>query len=279
MPRCRFAFTSGMTSSGSSSTRSPRRRMAEETRFFWRARPASGRRASSSRLARLPRELGFAVAAARGSELESPYAWGVVRQLFESRLRGMPAGARRRTLGGAAALAGRVVLPDEPAGPDASFGVLHGLYWLVAALAEQPAQLLVVDDLQWADAASARFVEFLANRLEALPVLLLAAERTGGRLRAAPAVRSVRLAPLSQAATAAVLAERDAGPASEEFVRACHEATGGSPLLVRRLADGLPDHAADDAEAVAGHGPYAVADAVAASLVRLATVRPLWPAA
>jgi MoxR-like ATPase len=32
------------------------------------------------------RELSFAVAVARGSELESPYAWGVVRQLFESRL-------------------------------------------------------------------------------------------------------------------------------------------------------------------------------------------------
>jgi DNA-binding CsgD family transcriptional regulator len=215
------------------------------------------------------REFSFAVAVARGSELESPYAWGVVRQLFESRLRGMPTAARRRTLGGAAALAAPVVLPDEPAGPDASFGVLHGLYWLVAALAEQRPQLLVVDDLQWADAASARFVEFLANRLEALPVLMLAAERTGGRLRAAPAVRSVRLAPLSPAATAAVLAERDAGPAAEEFVRACHEATGGNPLLVRRLADGLPDHAADDAEAVASHGPYAVADAVAETLVRL----------
>jgi DNA-binding CsgD family transcriptional regulator len=214
------------------------------------------------------REFSFAVAVARGSELESPYAWGVVRQLFQSRLRGMPAGARRRTLGGAAALAAPVVLPDEPAGPDASFGVLHGLYWLVAALAERRPQLFVVDDLHWADAASARFVEFLANRLAELPVLLLAAERTGGRLRAAPGVRSVRLAPLSLAATAEVLAKRE-GPASEEFVQACHRATGGNPLLIRRLADALPDHAADDADAVASHGPYAVADAVAESLVRL----------
>ena len=60
---------------------------------------------------------------------------------------------------------------------DATFGVLHGLYWIVAALAEQRPHLLVVDDLHWADGASVRFLEFLANRLDALPALLLAARR------------------------------------------------------------------------------------------------------
>jgi hypothetical protein len=86
------------------------------------------------------RARGFAVGSARGSDLEMAYAWGVVRQLFEPRLRGMSAGTRRRTLAGAAALAAPVVLPDAsvPSGDvGASFGVLHGLYWLVAALAGQ----------------------------------------------------------------------------------------------------------------------------------------------
>jgi hypothetical protein len=36
----------------------------------------------------------FAVAAARGSELERAYAWGIVRQLLEPRLRGMSGDAR-----------------------------------------------------------------------------------------------------------------------------------------------------------------------------------------
>jgi AAA ATPase domain len=114
----------------------------------------------------------FAVASARGSDLEVAYAWGVVRQLFEPRLRGMSAVARSRTLAGAAALAGPVVLPETAMSAveaDTSFGVLHGLYWLVAGLAAQRPQLLVVDDLHWADGASIRSLEFLTNRLDAVP--------------------------------------------------------------------------------------------------------------
>ena len=227
-----------------------------------------GKTSVLERVCEAARERSLAAAVARGSELEESYAWGVVRQLFEPRLRGMSAGTRGRTLAGAAALARPVVLPDASADPEPSFGVLHGLYWLVAALAEQRPQLLVVDDLHWSDGASARFLEFLANRLDALPVLLLAAARAGGTVRAA-LVTSIRLAPLSPAATGAVLAEGDGGPVSEAFVRACHDATGGNPLLIRRLADGLPGHGAGDAEVVARLGPYAVADAVAESLARL----------
>jgi DNA-binding CsgD family transcriptional regulator len=220
---------------------------------------------------------GFAVAGARGSDLEVAYAWGVVRQLFEPRLRGMSAAARGRTLAGAAALAGPVVLPEtatSAAEADTSFGVLHGLYWLVAGLAARRPQLLVVDDLHWADDASIRFLEFLANRLDSVPVLLLAAQRppaasVDGALRSAPLVTSIELAPLSLEATAAVLAERDGARISASFVRACHDATGGNPLLIRRLADGLLERGVDDPEGVTRLGPYVVAEAVGATLARL----------
>jgi hypothetical protein len=183
----------------------------------------------------------FAVASARGSDLESAYAWGVVRQLLEPRLRGMSAAVRGRTLAGAAALAGPIVLPDAArpeVDAEASFGVLHGLYWLVAGLATRRPQLLAVDDLHWADDASIRFVEFLTNRLDAVPVLLLAAQRppaasVDGALRGAPLVTSMELAPLSPEATGAVLAERDGAPVPASLVQACHGATGGNPLLIR----------------------------------------------
>jgi DNA-binding CsgD family transcriptional regulator len=224
----------------------------------------------------------FAVAAARGSELELAYAWGVVRQLLEPRLRGMSGGARSRTLAGAAALAAPIVLPDgaaPPADADPSFGVLHGLYWLVAALAARRPQLLVVDDLHWADGASVRFLEFLANRVDAVPALLLVAQRppaasAGGALRGAPLATSIELSPLSSEATAAVVAEHSRAPVSASFAQACHGATGGNPLLIHRLAEGLRDRgvggAGDaDAEAVTRLGPYAVAGAVGATLARL----------
>jgi DNA-binding CsgD family transcriptional regulator len=214
------------------------------------------------------RSRGVAVASARGSDLEVAYAWGIVRQWFEPRLRGMSPGSRERVLAGAAALAGPVVLPGgstASADVDASFGVLHGLYWLLAALAEQRPQLIVVDDLHWADEASVRFLEFLANRLDDLPVLLLAARRPPAA--AARLATTIELAPLSVEATAGMLAEREGGSFSLPLARACHGATGGNPLLLRRLADGLPREA--DAEAVRRDGPYAVAGAVGAALARL----------
>ena len=210
------------------------------------------------------------------------YAWGVVRQLLEPRLRGMSGEERGRRLAGAAALAAPIVLPDgaaPPADADASFGVLHGLYWLVAALAAGRPQLLVVDDLHWADGASVRFLEFLANRIDAVPALLLVAQRpaaaaAGGALRAAPLATSIELSPLSSEATAAVVAEHSGAPVSASFAQACHGATGGNPLLIHRLAEGLRDRgiagAGDaDAEAVTRLGPYAVAGAVGATLARL----------
>ena len=223
----------------------------------------------------------FAVAGARGSELELAYAWGVVRQLLEPRVRGMSREERNRMLTGAAALAAPIVLPDGAAlaDADASFGVLHGLYWLVAALADRRPQLLVVDDLHWADSASVRFVEFLANRIDAVPALLLLGQRpgaaaAGGALRGAPLAISIELSPLSSEATAAVLAEHSGAPVPASFADACHDATGGNPLLIHRLAEGLRERgiggAGDlDAEAVTRLGPFAVAGAVGATLARL----------
>ena len=225
-------------------------------------------------------ERNFAVAAARGSELEHAYAWGVVRQLLEPRVRGMSRQARGRTLAGAAALAAPIVLPDgaAPADADVSFGVLHGLYWLVAALAAQRPQLLVVDDLHWADSASVRFMEFLANRIDEVPAMLLVGQRpgaaAGGALRGAPLVTSIELSPLSSQATAHVLAEHSGAPVSPSFAQACHGATGGNPLLIHRLAVGLRERGSGgagdlDAEAVTRLGPYALAGAVGATLARL----------
>jgi DNA-binding CsgD family transcriptional regulator len=218
----------------------------------------------------------MAVAAARGSELERADAFGTVRQLLEPRLRAMSVDARASLLAGAAALAAPVVLPETAAAAadGSSFGTLHGLYWLVAALAAERPQLLVVDDAHWADEASQRFLLFLANRLDESPVLLLAAQRPDGApLRAAPDVTTMTPRTLSLEATATVLTGVAGDGVAPEFTGAVHRATGGNPLLVRRLADGLRERgvgfSAERTGEIASAGPNVVAGAVGAAMARL----------
>ena len=235
-----------------------------------------GKSALTARARELALGRNMAVAAARGSELERADAFGVVRQLLEPRLRAMGAEARGRVLGGAAALAAPVVLPETaPAAPaGSSFGTLHGLYWLVAGLAAERPQLLVVDDAHWADEASLRFLLFLANRLDESPVLLLAAQRPeGDALHAAPGLTALNPGALSVEATATALAGGADDGVAPGFAAAFHAATGGNPLLVRRLADGLRERAvpftAERAGEIARTGPDIVAGAVGAAMARL----------
>ena len=155
-------------------------------------------------------ELGHEVVRARGSELESGYAFGVVRQLFERRLAAAGEGERAALLAGPAAavrplLAGEV--SGQPAG-DSSFAVLHGLYWLVVNLAARRPLLIAVDDAHWADEPSLRWLAYLAPRLEGLAAGMLVALRQGD-----PAALSAPLAAVrAQAAGAAAgAAERASG--------------------------------------------------------------------
>src|SRR5919197_5530076 len=152
------------------------------------------------------RAAGMTVLAARGAEIERDFAHGAVRQLLEPALAGAAEAERAELLSGAAALAAPIVVPTaERAGAADAFGVLHGLYWLCANLSAQSPLLLVVDDAHWADAASLRFLEFLARRVEGLPIALVVAARPGAGadgLLADPATELVRPAPLSATAVA-----------------------------------------------------------------------------
>ena len=64
------------------------------------------------------------------------------------------------------------------AGGDVSFAVLHGLYWLTVNLSAERPLLLAVDDLQWCDHPSLRFLAYLARRLDGLPVLVACGVRS-----------------------------------------------------------------------------------------------------
>jgi DNA-binding CsgD family transcriptional regulator len=228
---------------------------------------------------------GLAVFAARGSELEGEFPYGVVRQLLETVVRVAAATLRGRLLAGAAALAAPVLLEvrAEPAAlAEPAFAGMHGLYWLVANLAMESPLLLVIDDAQWSDAASLRFLIYLARRLDGMAVTLIMSTRTGdggsdplllGELEGNPAVMVSTPAALSVAAVARLLATEFGRSPDPDFVLACSGATGGNPFLVRELAasliaDGIePD--ADAAASVATVGPKAVARATLGRLGHL----------
>ena len=212
-------------------------------------------------------ELGHEVVRARGSELESGFAFGVVRQLFERRLAAAGEGERAALLAGPAAAA-RPLLSGEvsaqPAG-DSSFAVLHGLYWLVVNLAAGGPVLIAVDDAHWADEPSLRWLAYLAPRLEGLAAGMLVTMRQDDPAdMSAPlaAVRAqsaavLRPALLSEQAVSAMVRAAAGGEAGDELCGAAYAACGGNPLYLAELlraaqASGRPLAALQPAELLAG---------------------------
>src|SRR5919108_2746242 len=157
--------------------------------------------------------------AARGSELEREFPFGVVRQLFEPALTDPE--LRERWLDGAAAPARAIFEIPEPGaegiGGDASFAALHGLYWLTANMAVDRPALLSVDDLHWCDRPSLRFLAYLARRLDDMPVLVGATLRSTdpgtdpaliAEIGQEPGTRAVQPEPLSAAAVTEMVRSR-----------------------------------------------------------------------
>jgi DNA-binding SARP family transcriptional activator len=144
--------------------------------------------------------------------------------------------------------------------------------------------VLVVDDLQWADAASLRLIEFVAGELRSTRVLLVATVRPVGpgappalidclgELARQPGALRIDLGGLSNDDVRSWLADRSAGTVDREVAEVVHDRTGGNPFFVSEVvelltADGRPV----DAEAVR-HGsgvPAAVQDVVRRRVSRL----------
>lgn len=192
--------------------------------------------------------LGLRVLSARGGVLERALAHGVARELFEAEVARAPAARRQALLRGPAGIAAAALWDAAPATAVSELQVHHGLYWLASALAEDGALLITVDDAQWSDEASLRWLLYLARRLEQLPIAVLVAVRHGEPdapdellelLAAEPVCDVLKLERLSEAGTVALLGRASGMTVSEDFGRACHDWTGGNPFLVRELATEL----------------------------------------
>jgi DNA-binding CsgD family transcriptional regulator len=242
------------------------------------------------------REAGMRVLGGAGAELERGFPFGLAIQLFEPLWFTASEAQRAGFMAGPARHAGELLtgaVSDSDSGEDQAYAIIRGLFWLCLNLAQpsEPAAeasatgpsaapagtplVMLVDDLHWADAASLRFLAYLAQRIEALPIAMVVNFRTGeepadrealAALRRASGEATLRPRSLSEGGVSALLAEEfpDADPA---FSSACTQATGGNPFLLVELieqvrAQGLtPD--AELAERVADLPPESVLASVA----------------
>ncbi|HUA43635.1 MAG TPA: AAA family ATPase [Solirubrobacteraceae bacterium] len=188
------------------------------------------------------RERGIVVLRVRGDDMVMESSFAAVRELLWPQVQARAGMA----FDGAARLAAPVF--DVEAGArtdrDRVSTVLHGLYWLVSDAARETPLVLLVDDAQWLDPASSRFLLYLARRIDSLPVLLaiaLRADEAREPQRLGPELETLadavlRIGPLSSDGSGQVVRGVLGPRADAELCRSCHEVTRGNPFYLRELA-------------------------------------------
>ncbi|MDJ0460169.1 LuxR family transcriptional regulator [Streptomyces sp. H27-C3] len=203
-----------------------------------------GRTALLRALPALAERRGTRVVTASGAVHERDFDFGVLSQLLTPLLPGTA-----------------VALPGDRADPTAGPEGDTGLLALVAEQSARTPLLMLVDDLQWADLSSLRRLGGLAGRLAELRVTLVVALREGDPGEDEPHLRQlgeraahvVRLCPLPPEGTADLARAHFGRPVDPAYGQACHEATGGHPLLLTATLDALTgpgEAAADDIRAI-----------------------------
>lgn len=230
-------------------------------------------------------EKGVAAFRARATDLETHVPYGCMHRLLEPAVSRASEGGRDPFEGAAAhasLLFARGRAAQAHTAADGEFAMWHGLYWLLNTLSREQPTVLCIDDVQWADPETLRFLGYLAPRLDGLPLAVLASLRSQSAVTAdmarvldAPEVFVLHPQPLSVEATAA-LCEQELGAAvPQDFATACHAATGGNPFFLQTLLREARElrYLTDTGQVahVRRIGPAAVARAV---LLRLASAPP-----
>jgi tRNA A-37 threonylcarbamoyl transferase component Bud32 len=205
-------------------------------------------------------KLSGAVAASVSCETAAPSPFGAIDAIAEALFKAVPADAKlaltpfagvlARVLASVRAVAGDVTLApraDDPS--EERLRVQRAVAdWFLTLAAKVPL-LLLVDDVQRCDEASAAALAALAREAKTAKLFIVSARRTGEDVRAAHAVgmlerdgKTVDLAGLSEASLKELVdALFGAPPNAARLARHLYEATGGSPMhateLVRQLVD------------------------------------------
>ncbi|HEX2034700.1 MAG TPA: ATP-binding protein, partial [Chloroflexota bacterium] len=177
---------------------------------------------------------GMRLLRAAGVEAESTLAYATLHRLLRpvlgwtSRLPGPQAGALAVAFGLQAG-----ATPDR-------FLVSVAVLTLLSEVAGTQPLLCLVDDVQWADTASAEVLAFVARRLEAEPVALLMAVRAGeGGDAEGTGLAQLELTGLDADDGAALLHERWGARLAPAVRAQLVRATGGNPLALIELPGSL----------------------------------------
>jgi DNA-binding CsgD family transcriptional regulator len=209
-----------------------------------------GKSAVLEAVARRVRNAGDPVLSARANASERDLPFGVARQMFEPALldavsrdvEAAAAGHPALVLGEPADDRARLaVVAALAAHPDA-YAAWRPMFWLTEHLAGYGPLLVTIDDLQWVDAQTLRWLAYVARRATHLPLTVLATI-TPGEGRRGPGLldeltalaRHVTLGPLGPSVVGELVEAELGGPVAGEFAAACHRNTGGVPLLLDHL--------------------------------------------
>ena len=160
---------------------------------------------------------------------------------------------------------------ESHSGDPGRFGLFTAVADRLRRRARRSPVLVVLDDLQWADANCLRLLRFVARDLHSEPVLLAGAFRRGALperhpirdLAADSATLHLELSGLADNAVAELLADASDGTPEAHVVARVAERTAGNPFFVREVARILSTGQAD------GRLPAAIEDAVAARILAL----------
>lgn len=165
-----------------------------------------------------------------GIESEAPLAFAALQRLFA------PLSGSLDRIPGPQAQALRVVFGMEAGDAGDRFLIFLGALSLLADAGEQRPLLVVVDDAQWLDDASAAALQFVARRIALEPIALLwAARENAARPFDSADLPTLRLPGLGLSGAMAVLSEQSDAGVSPEVAALLVANTGGNPLALREL--------------------------------------------
>jgi DNA-binding NarL/FixJ family response regulator len=201
----------------------------------------------------IARNHGMRVLGAHGAELERAFPFGGAMQLFEPLWFAATPAERDVLVTGPARRACELLtggISDGPGAADKGYSIIHGLFWLCCNLALPPDPgaeavpvAMLVDDAHWIDTPSLRFLAYLAQRVDGLPVSLVVTLRSGeasaddtavATIRSSGAAVTIRPPSLSREGVATVIKSRFPDP-DPAFCEVSTRITGGNPFLVMEL--------------------------------------------